>query len=531
MTSQTPVLEHKDTLAGSADTQALEQLSHALSQREAELGQREQAVLRQEDATRAKVGLDEQTAALLREANENLVVATVHAQTMTEAAESAVAQLSHMAQHDILTGLPNRALLSDRLAQSMALAQRHGQKVVLIYLDLDNFKNINDSLGHAVGDALLRAVAQRLSTSVRQSDTVCRQGGDEFVLLLAEVDTVKDAARAAAMLIEATSTPYLVGEHRLHVSASIGLSIYPDDGNDVETLLRNADTAMYHAKKNGRNNFQMFSSDMHARAVARQTIEVALRQALESGGLLLHYQPKVRLETGKITATEALVRLQRPDQPLLYPGHFVGVAEECGLIVPLGRWVLRTACSQAAAWLQAGLACGRIAVNVSAAEFHGKDFVLAVQNVLDETGLDPAVLELELTESSLMQDTETTTAILRSLKAMGVHIAIDDFGTGYSSLSYLRRFPIDTLKIDQSFVSDITVADGDAKLVNAIIAIGKSLDLRVVAEGIETLEQLTHLRAQSCAEGQGYYFGRPVAADIYADVLRDNAILPGLRPD
>ncbi|MBC7683546.1 MAG: EAL domain-containing protein [Ferruginibacter sp.] len=525
MTSQTPFLEHKNGQVASADALALEQLSQALHQRAAELDLREKAVLLQEDAASAKEGLlDQQTAALLREANENLVVATVHAQTMTEAAESATAQMSFMAQHDILTGLPNRALLTDRLAQSMALAQRHGQKVVLLYLDLDNFKHINDSLGHTVGDQLLQAVAKRLNDSVRLSDTVCRQGGDEFVLLLAEVDTVKDASRAAAMLIEATSTPYVVGEHRLHVSASIGLSIYPDDGSDVETLMRNADTAMYHAKKNGRNNFQMFSPDMHARAVARQSIEAALRHALENDGLVLHYQPKVHMVSGAIIGAEALVRLQRPNQPLLYPAYFVGIAEECGLIVPIGQWVLRAACNQAVAWAQAGLACGRMAVNVSAAEFHSKGFLDGVRAVLEETGLKPDALELELTESSLMQDNEPTTTVLRALKDMGVHIAIDDFGTGYSSLSYLRRFPIDTLKIDQSFVRDIAVADGDAKLVNAIIAIGKSLDLRVVAEGIETPEQRDHLQAQGCAEGQGYYFGRPVAADIYADMLRDNAM-------
>jgi diguanylate cyclase (GGDEF)-like protein len=427
--------------------------------------------------------------------------------------------MSYMAQHDTLTGLPNRALLTDRLAQAMALAQRHNQKLALVYLDLDNFKHINDSLGHAVGDALLRAVAQRLNDSVRLSDSVCRQGGDEFVLLLAGIDTVQDAARAAAMLVLATSAPYVVGNHRLHVSASIGLSMYPDDGTDVETLLRNADTAMYHAKKNGRNNFQMFSPDMHARAVARQSIEVALHQALETDGFVLHYQPKVHLSSGKITGAEALVRLQQPGQPLMYPAHFVGVAEECGLIVPIGQWVLRAACSQAVAWLQEGLPFGRMAVNVSAAEFHGKDFLAGVQAVLNSTGLPPHALELELTESSLMQDTAPTTAILRALKELGVQIAIDDFGTGYSSLSYLRRFPIDTLKIDQSFVRDIACGNGEVKLVNAIIAIGKSLDLQVIAEGIETLEQRSHLASQGCTEGQGYHFGRPVSADIYAEML------------
>ena len=524
MTIQIPFLEHEKALAGSGEAQALEQLSRTLNQREAELEQREKAVQLQEDAALARHGLDEQTAALLREANENLVVATVHAQTMTEAAEKATAQMSYMAQHDLLTGLPNRALLTDRLAQSMALAQRHGQKVVLLYLDLDNFKRINDSLGHAVGDELLQAVAKRLNASVRHSDSVCRQGGDEFVLLLAEVDTVKDAARTAAMLVEATSLPYLVGGHRLHVSASIGLSIFPDDGTDVETLLRNADTAMYYAKKNGRNNYQMFSPDMHARAVARQSIEAALRRALENGGLVLHYQPTVHLATGTITGAEALVRLQQPDQPLMEPAHFVGVAEECGLIVQVGQWVLREACSQAVKWLQAGLPFGQMAVNVSPAEFHSKDFLSGVRVVLEETGLNPGSLELELTESCLMQDNEPTILVLRALKDLGVQIAIDDFGTGYSSLGYLRRFPIDTLKIDQSFVQNIVSGDGEAKLVNAIIAMGKTMDLRVVAEGIETPEQRIYLQSQGCAEGQGYYFGRPMDAGMYADVLRGQAI-------
>lgn len=260
------------------------------------------------------------------------------------------------------------------------------------------------------------------------------------------------------------------------------------------------------------------------RAVARQSIEASLQQALESDGVVLHYQPRLHLASGKITGAEALVRLQRPHYPLLYPTHFVGIAEECGLATPVGQKVLRAACSQAVEWAQAGLAMGRMAVNVSAAEFHGKDFLLGIQAVLDETGLDPTTLELELKESSLMQDTQPSTTILRALKSMGVQIAIDDFGTGYSSLDTLRRFPIDTLKIDQTLVQDIGSTEGDIQLVNAIIAVGKSLNLRVVAEGLETLEQLSHLKSQGCTEGQGYYFCRPLAADIYADVLRDNAI-------
>nr|WP_315430299.1 EAL domain-containing protein [uncultured Albidiferax sp.] len=515
MMYRTPFLQQKDDKVGAEGPKALEKILQILEQREASVAAREQSVLAQENALHTKAELAAQTGAPLREANERLVVATVHAQTMTETAEGATAQMSYMAKHDILTGLPNRSLLTDRLAQSIALAQRHEQKVALVYLDLDNFKHINDSLGHAVGDELLQAVAKRLNESVRQSDSVCRQGGDEFVLLLAEIDTAEDAARAAAMLVEAASQPYQVGEHRLHVSASIGLSIYPDDGSDVETLLRNADTAMYHAKKNGRNNYQVFSSDMNVRAVARQTIEVALHHALDHGGFVLHYQPKVNLDTGAIIGAEALLRLQRPGQALLYPGHFVGVAEECGLIVPMGKWVLREACSQAVAWRRAGLPFSQMAVNVSAVELHSKDFLSGVRAVLEETGLDPCVLELELTESGLMQDNEPTMTALRALKDLGVRIAIDDFGTGYSSLSYLRRFPIDTLKIDQAFVRDIQSGNGGAKLVSAIIAMGRSLDLRVIAEGIETRDQLVFLQSQNCAEGQGYYFSRPVVAELY----------------
>nr|WP_315235677.1 EAL domain-containing protein [uncultured Albidiferax sp.] len=520
MMYRTAFLEQKDDNLGPERPQTPEQIQRMLEQREAAVAAREQAVLAREDALHAEAELAAQAAAQLREANERLVVATVHAQTMTETAEGATAQMSYMAKHDILTGLPNRSLLTDRIEQSIALALRHEQKVALVYLDLDNFKHINDSLGHAVGDELLQAVAKRLNDSVRQSDSVCRLGGDEFVLLLAEIDTAEDAARTAAMLVEAASQPYLVGDHRLHVSASIGLSIYPDDGSDVETLLRNADTAMYQAKKNGRNNYQVFSRDMNVRAVARQTIEVVLHQALDHGGFVLHYQPKVNLDTGAIIGAEALLRLQRPEQPLMYPAHFVGVAEECGLIVPMGKWVLREACNQAAAWRRAGLPFSQMAVNVSAVELHGKDFLSGVRAVLEETGLDPCALELELTESGLMQDNEPTMTTLRALKDLGVRIAIDDFGTGYSSLSYLRRFPIDTLKIDQSFVRDIQSGNGEAKLVSAIIAMGRSLDLRVIAEGIETREQLVFLQSQNCAEGQGFYFSRPVVAELYAVAMQ-----------
>jgi len=504
---------------------ALARREAALARREAAVPVDEQAILRRreaadrrEEATRAKAALGARTAVRLREANERLVVATVRAQTMTEAAEQATAQISYMAEHDFLTGLPNRSLLKDRLAQSIVLAKRRGKRVALMYLDLDHFKHINDSLGHAVGDQLLQSAAKRLQACVRDSDTISRQGGDEFVVLLTEVEAVRDAALAAEKVIAAMAAPHLIGGHPLHVTLSIGFSLYPDDGENVETVLRNADTAMYHAKRSGRNNYQAFTPDMNAHALARRSVEEALHRALEQRGLVLHYQPKVKLETGAFTGAEALLRLQQADRSLVFPAQFVRIAEDCGLIVPIGRWVLREACRQAVAWLQTGLEMGQIAVNVSAVEFLSKDFLASVRAILNETGLDPRHLELELTESGLMQDTEMMTAILHALKDLGVQIAVDDFGTGYSSLSYLRRFPIDTLKIDQSFVRDI---DGDAgeSIVSAVIAMGKSLKQRVVAEGIETREQLAFLQSHHCAEGQGYYFSRPVPAEEFATLL------------
>ncbi len=394
------------------------------------------------------------------------------------------------------------------------------KKVALMYLDLDHFKHINDSLGHEVGDQLLQSVAKRLQACVRLSDTVSRQGGDEFVVLLAEVEDVQDAVLTAEKLIEAMAKPHLIDGHQLHVTLSIGISLYPDDGKDVEAVIRNADTAMYQAKKNGRNNYQVFTPDMNVRAVARQSIEQALHHALEQHEFVLHYQPKVNLDTGAITGAEALLRWQRSDHQLVCPAQFVSIAEDCGLILPIGKWVLREACRQTQAWLQAGLDLGQIAVNVSAVEFHGKDFLDGVRTILNDTGLDPHHLEFELTESGLMQDTEQTTEILHALKDLGVQIAIDDFGTGYSSLSYLWRFPIDELKIDQSFVQAIDGDTGDAAaIVSAVIAMGASLKQRVVAEGIETRQQLAFLQSHHCAEGQGYYFGRPVPAEKFAALL------------
>lgn len=512
--------QRQDNADRRQDTADLRQEAADLRQETADL--RQEAADLSEQAAVAKAELSAITEAQLREANERLVIATIRAQTMTEAAEGSAARMSFMAEHDFLTGLPNRSLLSARLGQSIALAQRHGKRVALLYTDLDHFKHINDSLGHAVGDQLLQSAARRLQSCVRISDTVCRQGGDEFVVLLAEVDSANDAELAAEKLIEVMAEPHLIGAHRLHVTLSIGISLYPDDGKDAEAVLSNADIAMYHAKRSGRNKYQMFSPDMNARAVARQSVQQALHHALEQREFVLYYQPKVNLETGAITGAEALIRMRNDDQPLVHPTQFVTIAEDCGLILPIGKWVLREACRQTQAWLQDGFDMGQIAVNVSVVEFHGKDFLNGVRDILNDTGLDPRYLELEVTESGLMHDTETTAAVLRGLKDLGVQIAIDDFGTGYSSLSYLQRFPIDTLKIDQSFVQDIDGESGESgeAIVSAVVAMCMSLKLRVVAEGIESPQQLAFLQSRQCTEGQGFYFSRPVPADEFVTLLQ-----------
>lgn len=484
-----------------------------LSLREEGAGLREKALWE----ARTKAELATRTEAQLREANESLIIATVQAQTMTEAAEKTAGQMAYMAEHDFLTGLPNRALLTDRLAQSLALAQRHDKKAALLFVDIDHFKHVNDSLGHAVGDHLLQSVAKRLQAGVRISDTVSRQGGDEFVVLLTEIEELQDATLIADKLIKAMAKPHRIDGHRLHVTLSIGISLLPDDGTDVVTVLRNADTAMYHAKKSGRNKYQVFTAAMKDRAVALHAIEQELHHALEQREFVLHYQPKVNLETGAIAGAEAFLRWQRPDHQLDYPKQFVSIAENCGLIVPIGKWVLREACRQARDWLQAGLDLGYISVNVSAVEIHDKDFLTGVLAILTDTGLDPDLLELELNESGLMQDAQKTSMILQALRDIGVRIAIDNFGTGYSSLGYLQRFPVDTLKIDQSFVQGID--NVGESIVTAVIAMGASLSMRVVAEGVETRQQLVFLKSQHCAEGQGYYLGQPVAAEEFAALL------------
>jgi diguanylate cyclase (GGDEF)-like protein/PAS domain S-box-containing protein len=446
------------------------------------------------------------------------------------AARAMALQITHTAEHDFLTGLPNRVLLNDRIDRAIALASRHQKRVAVLFLDLDGFKFINDSLGHPIGDGLLQSVAKRLVGCVRGSDTVSRQGGDEFVVLLSEVQHSEDAAISARRMLQAVAEAHSVDHHDLHVTTSIGVSVYPDDGLDAEALIKNADTAMYQAKENGRQSYQFFAQAMNVRAVERQSIEESLRRAVERKEFTLHYQPKINLCTGVISGAEALLRWTHPTRGSIAPAQFIPVAEACGLILPIGAWVLREACKQARAWVDAGLPATTVSVNVSAMEFRNDNFLDGVFAVLRETGVDPRSLELELTESALMTRPESTAAILRTLRERGVQVAIDDFGTGYSSLSHLRKFPVDALKIDQSFVQQLSATEADTALVAAVIRMAQSLNLRVVAEGVETPEQLAFLRAHQCDEAQGYYFSRPVPAYQFASLLKTGICEADLVP-
>jgi diguanylate cyclase (GGDEF)-like protein/PAS domain S-box-containing protein len=437
-------------------------------------------------------------------------------------------QITHTAEHDFLTGLPNRMLLNDRIGQAIASACRHTKQVAVLFLDLDGFKHINDSLGHPVGDKLLQSIAARLVATVRGADTVSRQGGDEFVVLLPDLQEPEDAAVMAGRILREVAVPHLVDQHELHVTTSIGVSVFPDDGADAETLIKNADTAMYQSKENGRQSFQFFRPSMNARAVERQSIEESLRRALERQEFTLHYQPKINIKTGAITGAEALIRWTHPSRGPISPAQFIPIAEDCGLILPIGRWVLRHAVEQAQAWADAGLPPTTMAVNVSAIEFRDDDFLKGLFTVLAKSRLNPQALEIELTESVLMKRVAATALVLQTLRKMGLQVAIDDFGTGYSSLSYLRKFPIDTLKIDQSFVGQISSGDDAVAIVTAVIAMAKSLKMKVVAEGVETFEELEFLHAHHCEEAQGYYFSRPVPADQFARLL-ESGISPEAR--
>jgi diguanylate cyclase (GGDEF)-like protein/PAS domain S-box-containing protein len=428
-------------------------------------------------------------------------------------------RMSYLAHHDYLTDLPNRLLLNDRLVQAMAAAQRREQRLAVLFVDVDRFKHINDSLGHAIGDQLLLSVAGRLVASVRSSDTVSRQGGDEFVILLPTIAHAEDAALSANKILTALAMPHRVRDHELQITGSIGIGVYPDDGIDADTLVKNADIAMLIAKDSGRNNYRFFKQNMNEHALERQSLESGLRHALTRHEFVLYYQPKMDLETELITGAEALIRWRQPERGIVLPDKFISIAERCGYIVPIGQWVLREACRQVQSWLDAQLAPMPVAINISAVELRSKDFVQNVRTVLNETGLDARYLEFELTETALMQDPAPTISVLRALKEIGVQLTLDDFGTGYSSLSYLKRFPIDALKIDKSFVNGLCTDVGDANIVSAVINMGKSFGLKVIAEGVETREQFLRLQAQQCAEGQGHYFREPAASAEFAKLL------------
>ncbi|MBI3143658.1 MAG: EAL domain-containing protein [Pseudogulbenkiania sp.] len=422
-------------------------------------------------------------------------------------------RIQFMAHHDALTGLPNRALLEDRLNQGILFAQRYGRLVTVVFIDLDHFKLINDSLGHKAGDELLKTVAQRMLHCVRRTDTVVRLGGDEFVIILFDQpDQSRVIAPTLNKIREAIAQPIHMAGHELQVTCSMGLATYPHDGQDVETLLRNADAAMYRAKEVGRNNFQLYSSDMNVQMQERLALQEGLLNALSCHEFLLHYQPQLDLHTGHIIGVEALLRWQHPELGLIAPAKFIQLAEETGLIVPIGDWVLQTACKQNKAWQDAGLPPLCISVNVSARQFREKDLLERVGLALRESGLAPHYLELELTESLVMQDLQQAIATMQKLNDMGIQLSIDDFGTGYSSLSALKNFPVARLKIDKSFVSELPNNQDDRTITRAVISLGRKLHLKVIAEGVEDAAQLEFLRANDCDEIQGYHFSRPISA-------------------
>ena len=434
-------------------------------------------------------------------------------------------KLDHLAHHDPLTGLPNRLLLNARMEHSLARAHRANAMLAVLFLDLDHFKNINDTLGHPIGDLLLQETAQRLRDCVREQDTVTRLGGDEFTILLEDLEDSRFASTVAQKIITALAEKFMLQGHEVFVTCSVGISIFPNDGDDITTLLKNADSALYRAKEQGRNNYQYYTEELTTRAMERLAMENSLRHALQRDELVLHYQPQVDLYNGRIIGMEALIRWQHPDIGLISPNSFIPLAEETGLIIPIGEWVLRTACAQLKAWLDEGLPKIRVGVNLSSRQFNQHNLDEVVATVLRDTGLPPDCLELELTERMIMQDAESTVTILHRLRALGVQFSIDDFGTGYSSLSYLKRFPIDRIKIDQSFVREITSNPEDAAVSQAIISLSHSLNIKTVAEGVETAEQQEFLRSRQCDEIQGFHFSRPVPTQEMSRLLKEGVKL------
>jgi diguanylate cyclase (GGDEF)-like protein/PAS domain S-box-containing protein len=425
-----------------------------------------------------------------------------------------------LAHYDILTGLPNRALLQQRLQQALQLAKRHRHKLAILFLDLDRFKLVNDTLGHAVGDQLLQQVGKQLTACVRKADTVSRLGGDEFVIILDDLASTDAAAQIATKVLETLSRPFNLHGHDVYVTASAGISLYPDDGEDANHLFKNADTAMYRAKEQGKNTYRFYTEEMNMAVTERLALESQLRRALDEERMCLHYQPRVDLDTGRIVGMEALLRFIDPRQGTLAPGRFISIAEDTGLIIPIGKWVFRAACQQYRVWREQGLDVPHISVNMSGRQFMDAGLVDSISGTLEETGINAENIELELTETFLMENPQKTISVLGELKSLGFNISIDDFGTAYSSLTYLKRFPVDKLKIDRSFISDIPDDADDIAITKAIIAMARNLNLWIVAEGVETEAQLSFLKAHGCEEVQGYYFSRPLDVDTATRLLQ-----------
>ncbi len=434
--------------------------------------------------------------------------------------------IDYLASYDQLTGLPNRQMFGEILARETAEADRSGEIVAVLFLDLDRFKNVNESLGHAMGDRVLKEVAGRLSSALRRSDTVARLGGDEFLLLLPGLKAAENAAMVAGKALSALQAPVMLGEVEVHVASSIGIALYPQDGSDGATLMKNADTALHQAKVSGRNNFCFFTPEMNALSLHRFGMENELRKALERQEFILHYQPQYEVGSGRMIAAEALIRWIHPERGLVPPLDFIPIAEETGLIVPIGQWVLRTACLQNKAWQEQGLPRIRVATNLSARQFYQQDLAEEIGRVLEETGLEPTWLELEITESIIIQDVQGTIRQLSRLRDLGIQISIDDFGIGYSSLNYLKQFPINSLKIDRSFVNDIGKSQGDTAIVSTVISLAHNLDLDVVAEGVETRDQLDFLSSSRCNKIQGFLFSRPVPSGDLPALLTGSAPPP-----
>ncbi|MGK7346095.1 MAG: putative bifunctional diguanylate cyclase/phosphodiesterase [Candidatus Nitrospinota bacterium M3_3B_026] len=431
-------------------------------------------------------------------------------------------EIKYRAWHDALTGLPNRELFRDRVDVAIARAIRSGRKAAVFFIDLDNFKNINDSLGHATGDLFLQGVAARLVALMREEDTISRFGGDEFTILIEDMEHEEDVDSVARKIFQEMAEPFLLGGQELFVTVSVGVAIYPDDGEEADTIIKNADVAMYRAKERGKNNYMLYTPAMNIRMFERLELESALRKAIEREEFTLYYQPKVRLADERIVGAEALIRWMRQEYGVVPPDKFIPLAEETGLILQIGKWVIPTACAQAGEWREAGYEDVSVAVNISARRFQQKGLDEIVEAALKKTGLPPENLELEITESVVMSDVQVAIETLRTVSVMGVRLAVDDFGTGYSSLGYLKKFPIDSLKIDKSFVQDITEEPDDAAIVATIISMAKNMGLKVVAEGVETAEQLAFLKERGCDEAQGYYFSRPVPAGEFLELLRKN---------